>query len=48
MKAITKLQLLTLSMLLLWVIGFLVVYLIVGFPEGILEQATQVLQSSTQ
>jgi sodium-dependent dicarboxylate transporter 2/3/5 len=35
-----------LSMLLLWTIGFLVIYPMVGFPEGILEQATQVLQSS--
>ena len=34
------------SMLLLWIIGFLVIYPIVGFPEGILEQATQVLQST--
>jgi len=33
-------------MLLLWVIGFLVIYPIVGFPDGILEQATQVLQST--
>ena len=37
-----------LSMLLLWIIGFLVVYPIVGFPEGILEQATQVLQSTAK
>jgi len=35
-----------LSMLLLWIIGFLVIYPIVGFPEGILEQAVQVLQST--
>ena len=35
-----------LSMLLLWIVGFLVIYPIVGFPEGILEQATQVLQST--
>jgi sodium-dependent dicarboxylate transporter 2/3/5 len=35
-----------LSMLLLWIIGFLVIYPIVGFPEGILGQATQVLQST--
>jgi hypothetical protein len=34
-------------MLLLWVMGFLVIYPIVGFPEGILEQATQVHQSTT-
>ena len=39
-------QLFILSMLLLWVIGFLVIYPIVGFPDGILEQATQVLQST--
>ena len=37
-----------LSMLLLWVIGFLVIYPIVGFPEGILEQATQVLETATR
>jgi sodium-dependent dicarboxylate transporter 2/3/5 len=36
-----------LSMLLLWIIGFMVIYPIVGFPEGILEQASQVLQSTT-
>ena len=36
-----------LSMLLLWIIGFLVIYPMVGFPEGILEQATKVLQSTT-
>lgn len=36
-----------LSMLLLWIIGFLVIYPIVGFPEGILETATKVLQSTT-
>jgi len=35
-----------LSMLLLWIIGFLVIYPFIGFPEGILEQATQVLQSA--
>jgi sodium-dependent dicarboxylate transporter 2/3/5 len=34
-----------LSMLLLWIIGFLVIYPIVGFPEGILDQAAQVLES---
>jgi hypothetical protein len=33
-------------MLLLWIIGLLVIYPIVGFPEGILEQAAQLLQSS--
>ena len=35
-----------LSMLLLWIIGFLVIYPIVGFPEGILEQATKVLETA--
>ena len=35
-----------LSMLLLWIIGFLVIYPIVGFPDRILEQATQILQST--
>ena len=35
-----------LSLLLLWIVGFLVIYPIVGFPEGILEQAAQVLQST--
>ncbi|MFC1577667.1 hypothetical protein ACFL36_01520 [Thermodesulfobacteriota bacterium] len=37
-----------LSMLLLWIIGFLVIYPIVGFPEGILEQATKVLESAAR
>jgi solute carrier family 13 (sodium-dependent dicarboxylate transporter), member 2/3/5 len=37
-----------LSMLLLWIIGFLVVYPIVGFPEGILERAAQVLETTTR
>jgi hypothetical protein len=32
-------------MLLLWTIGFLVIYPIVGFPEGILEQASKVLET---
>jgi hypothetical protein len=35
-------------MLLLWIIGFLVVYPIVAFPEGILEQATQVLETAAR
>lgn len=35
-----------LSMALLWIVGFLVIYPLVGFPEGILETATQVLQST--
>jgi sodium-dependent dicarboxylate transporter 2/3/5 len=37
-----------LSMLLLWLVEFLIIYPIVGFPEGILEQATQVLQSTAR
>jgi sodium-dependent dicarboxylate transporter 2/3/5 len=32
-------------MLVEWVIGFLIVYNIVGFPEGILETAKGVLES---
>ena len=35
-----------LCMFLLWIIGFLVIYPSVGFPEGILELATQVLRSA--
>jgi hypothetical protein len=35
-------------MLLLWIVGFLVIYPIVGFPEGILEQATRVLETATR
>ena len=34
------------SMLVVWVIGFLVVFNIVGFPEGILETARGVMESS--
>jgi hypothetical protein len=30
-----------------WIIGFQVIYPIVGFPEGILGQAAMVLQSTT-
>jgi sodium-dependent dicarboxylate transporter 2/3/5 len=37
-----------LSMILLWTVGFLGVYPIVGFPEGILETATRVLESGVQ
>ena len=37
-----------LSMLLLWIVGFLVIYPIVGFPEGILEQATKVLETAAR
>jgi len=37
-----------LSMLMLWVIGFLVIYPIVGFPEGILEQAASVLEATAR
>ena len=35
-----------LSMLLLWTVGFLGIYPLNGFPDGILEAATQVLESS--
>ena len=37
-----------LSMLLLWTVEFLMIYPLVGFPEGVLEQATQVLQSTAK
>ena len=33
-----------LSMVVVWVLGFMVVYNIVGFPDGILETATSVMQ----
>jgi len=36
------------SMLVVWVIGFLVVFNIVGFPEGILETARGVMESGAQ
>jgi sodium-dependent dicarboxylate transporter 2/3/5 len=36
------------SMLVVWVIGFLVVFNIVGFPEGILETAKGVLESGVR
>ena len=35
-----------LSMAVVWVLGFLVIYPIVGFPEGILETARQALESA--
>ncbi|MBU1276498.1 MAG: anion permease [Proteobacteria bacterium] len=34
-------------MLVVWVIGFMVIYNIVGFPDGILETATKAMQSGT-
>ncbi len=34
-----------LSLVLVWIIGFIVMFSIVGFPEGILETAQQALQS---
>jgi sodium-dependent dicarboxylate transporter 2/3/5 len=37
-----------LSMLVVWFFGFLVIYNIVGFPEGILETARGVMQSGIQ
>ena len=36
-----------LSLLLLWLFEFLVVYAVVGFPEGILDTAVKVLESHT-
>jgi sodium-dependent dicarboxylate transporter 2/3/5 len=37
-----------LSMFLLWIVGFLVIYSINGFPDGILETARSVLESHAQ
>ena len=37
-----------LSMGVLWVVEFLVVYNVIGFPEGILETARQAMQSTTR
>lgn len=37
-----------LSMVVVWVVGFLVVYNIVGFPEGILETAKGVLEAGAR
>ncbi|MGD8763109.1 MAG: SLC13 family permease [Desulfobacteraceae bacterium] len=37
-----------LSMLVVWVIGFLVIYNVVGFPEGLLETAKTVMESGAQ
>jgi sodium-dependent dicarboxylate transporter 2/3/5 len=37
-----------LSMVVVWVLGFMVVYNIVGFPEGILETARGVMESGAQ
>jgi sodium-dependent dicarboxylate transporter 2/3/5 len=37
-----------LSMLVVWVIGFLIIYNVVGFPEGILETAKAVMESGAQ
>ena len=37
-----------LSMLVVWVIGFMVIYPIVGFPDGILETAKSVMASGMQ
>jgi len=36
-----------LSMIVIWTVGFLVVYNIVGFPEGILETARGVMESAS-
>ena len=37
-----------LSMIAVWVVGFLGIYNLVGFPEGILETAKGVMESATQ
>ena len=37
-----------LSMLVVWIIGFLVIYTIVGFPEGVLETAKTVMEGGAQ
>jgi len=37
-----------LSMVLVWVLGFLVVYNVVGFPADILETARGVMEAGTQ
>ncbi|MCF8040617.1 MAG: anion permease [Desulfarculaceae bacterium] len=34
-------------MLVIWVVGFLVIYNVVGFPDGILETATKAMQAGT-
>jgi sodium-dependent dicarboxylate transporter 2/3/5 len=34
-------------MLVVWVVGFLVIYNVVGFPDGILETATKAMQAGT-
>jgi hypothetical protein len=33
---------------LIWVLGFMVIYNVVGFPDHILDTATQVMQSGVQ
>jgi sodium-dependent dicarboxylate transporter 2/3/5 len=37
-----------LSMIVVWVLGFLVIYNVVGFPEGILETARGVMEGGVQ
>jgi sodium-dependent dicarboxylate transporter 2/3/5 len=37
-----------LSMVVVWVLGFLVVYNVVGFPPDILETARGVMEAGTQ
>jgi len=37
-----------LSMAVVWIIGFLGIYNIIGFPEGVLETAKGVLESGVQ
>jgi sodium-dependent dicarboxylate transporter 2/3/5 len=36
------------SMLVVWVIEFMVIYNAVGFPEGITETATSVMEKATR
>jgi sodium-dependent dicarboxylate transporter 2/3/5 len=36
------------SMLVVWIVGFLVIYNIVGFPDGILETAKSVMAGGMQ
>jgi sodium-dependent dicarboxylate transporter 2/3/5 len=37
-----------LSMLVVWVFGFMVIYNVVGFPDGLLETAKAVMESGAQ
>jgi sodium-dependent dicarboxylate transporter 2/3/5 len=37
-----------LSMAVVWIVGFIIIYNVVGFPEGILETARGVLEAGAQ